>query len=183
MGRAAARVRSPVEHGWVRTALLGGMFAGIVSNLVLTALRVLIVLVWSLTVWLILGPWRPELALNALSDSWVALKLTAFPFVGPRSFDSGFDAQVVALGLMTRLMFSIFSGALFGFCAHGHSRTVTFALGMLFAIAFWAGSSYYITPPLQESVGRLVEFIPWGLAMAATFLWYQQRFPRRMGRW
>ena len=104
------------------------------------------------------------------------MKLAAFPFVGERSLEPGFDGRIVLLGIVSRFIFSIVSGALFGLVAHGRSRAATVALGGLFGIAFWAGSSYFITPPLVQSLGRLIEFLPYGLALAITFLWYQRRY-------
>lgn len=178
MGRAAANPRGRVEHGWVRTALLGGILAGIISNVVLTFSRLLIGLTWSLIVWMLIGHWRPDFERIALGELWVALKIGAFPFVGERSLDGGFDEPIVALGLAARLAFSIISGALFGVLAHGHSRVVTYCLGMLFAISYWAASSHFVTPPVLESAGRFIEFVPYGLSLAITLLWYQGRFPR-----
>ncbi len=184
MGRAAAKARSPIEHGWVRAAVLGGIVAGIVSNMVLTLCRLLIGLGWSLIVWLIFGPWRPGFERSTFEELWVALKISAFPFVGERALDAGLDAPIVLLGIVSRLVFSIGSGVLFGLIAHGRSHATTVALGMLFAILYWAGSSYLITPPILGSLARLVEFVPYGLALAYTLLWCQGRcVPRRLRRW
>jgi len=184
MGRAAAKARSPVEHSWVRTAVLGGILAGIVSNVVLTLSRLVIGLVWSLMVWLIFGPWRPDFERTTLEELWVAVKISAFPFVGERSLDAGLDTPIVLLGLGSRLVLSICSGVLFGLIAHGRSRATTVVLGMLFAISYWALSAHFITPPISDSLGRLIEFVPYGLALAYTFLWCQGRcVPRRFQRW
>jgi hypothetical protein len=163
--------------------VLGGIFAGIVSNAVLTVVRFLIVLGWSFIVWVTLGQWRPDFARNILEELWVALKIAAFPFVGQRSLEGGFDMRIVTLGLMARVVFSICSGVLFGLLAHGRSRTTTFALGMLFAILYWAESSHLVTPPISDSLGRFIEFVPYGLALAVAFLWYQRRFSGDGRRW
>ena len=49
MGTEAVQVRSsPAKHGWVRTALVGGILAGIVSNVVLTLLRMTFLIEWQL---------------------------------------------------------------------------------------------------------------------------------------
>src|SRR6266704_3322746 len=146
MSRAAAKGRGRLERGWISSALLGGILAGIVGNAMLTLVRALVVLGSSTILWLTFGPWRHQFASGALEEFWVALKIAAFPFVGERSLEGGFDAPIVALGFVTRLVFSICSGALFGLIAHGRSRRATVALAMLFAIVFWAASSYYITP-------------------------------------
>src|SRR5258708_1646356 len=157
MGRAAAKARSPTEHGWARTAVRGGILAGIVSNVVLTLFRVVIGLGWSLMVWLIFGPSRPDFVRSTFEELWVAVKISAFPFVGERSLEGGLDTPIVVLGLVARLAFSICSGVLFGLIAHWCSRGTTIALGILFGIVFWAGSSHFITPPILQSVGRLIE--------------------------
>ncbi len=179
--RAVAEVRGATGHGSVRVDVLAGIVAGLVSNLVLTLLRVVLAVGFYLLVLAIVGPLSLSFPRLTLGGTWVALKIAAYPFVGHRSLDAGFDARIVLLGLLTRLVFSISSGALFGLVAHGHSRTVTICLGVLCAIVYWAGSSYFITPPIGESVGRLIEFIPYGLALAITYLWYHRRCPRRVG--
>jgi hypothetical protein len=154
---------------------VGGIVAGIVSNLVLTVLRMVVLLGWYLAMLLIWGPWRPDIARDSLSELWVPLKLLAFPFVGERSLDGGFDGPVVFLGIVTRLVFAICSGALFGLIAHRLSRMETVVLGIVFGFVCWAVSSHVITPPLGQSYARLIEFIPYGLTLSVTFLWYEGR--------
>ncbi len=175
MGSESARVGSPASHGWVRTALIGGILAGIVSNVVLTLLRMTFLIEWQLMLSLILGPWHPDFWRAVVPQLWVPLKLFAYPLIGARSLDVGFDGGVVLLGLGIRLVYAICSGALFGLLAHRLSRIETVALGVLCGIVFWAASSHVLTPPVVQSVGRLVEFIPYGLALAATYLRYQRR--------
>ena len=175
MGAQAAQVGRAAKHGWVRTALVGGILAGIVSNVVLTLLRMTLLIEWQLVLDLILGPWRPAFWRAVLPELWVPLKLFAYPLIGARSLAVGFDGTVVLLGVGIRLVFAICSGALFGLLAHRLSRIETVVLGILCGIVFWAASSHVITPPIVQSVGRLVEFIPYGLALAATYLRYQRR--------
>ena len=175
MVRELAQVGSPAKHGWVRTALLGGILAGIVSNVVLTALRMAFLIEWQLMLNLILGPWHPDFWRAVLPELWVPLKLFAYPLIGARSLDVGFDGGVVLLGVGIRLVYAVCSGALFGLLAHRLSRIETVALGILCGIVLWAASSHLITPPIVQSVGRLIEFIPYGLALAATYLRYQHR--------
>lgn len=173
MGRAAAQVRTPAKHEWVRTAVVGGIVAGVVSNVVLTLLRMVIILVWFVILFLILEPWHPHLGRTTLRELWVPLKLFAYPLVGERSLDSGFDGPIVLLGIGIRLVFAICSGAVFGLIAHWLPRIETVSLGILFGIAFWAVSAHVITPPIIQSFGRLIEFIPYGLTLAVTYIWYQ----------
>lgn len=153
---------------------MGGILAGIAANVVLTLIRMGFIVEWQLIVDRILGPWHPS-SRSALRELWVPLKVFAFPLVGARSLAAGFDGRVVALGIFIRLVFAICSGALFGLLAHRLSRSETVALGIVCGIAFWAASSHTLTPPVFQSFGRLIEFIPYGLALAATFLWYQRR--------
>ena len=175
VGREAAQGSSPAKHGWVRAAVVGGILAGIVSNVVLTLVRMAFLIEWQLFMDLILGPLRPDFWRTALPELWVPLKLFAYPLIGERSLAVGFDGRVVLLGVVIRLVYAICSGALFGLLVHRLSRIETVILGILCGIAFWAASSHFITPPLVQSFGRLVEFIPYGLALAATYLWYQRR--------
>jgi hypothetical protein len=175
VGREERQVESPAKHGWVRAALVGGILAGIVSNVVLTLLRMTFLIEWQLMLNLILGPWHPDFWRAVLPELWVPLKLFAYPLIGARSLVVGFDGGIVLLGVGIRFVFAICSGALFGLLAHRLSRIETVALGLLYGIVFWAASSHLITPPVVQSVGRLIEFIPYGLALAATYLRYQRR--------
>ena len=175
MIREAAQVGSRPKHGWVRTALIGGILAGIISNVVLILLRMAFVIEWQMVLDLMLGPWHPDFWRAVLPELWVPLKLSAYPLIGARSLDLGFDGGVVLLGVAIRLVYAICSGALFGLLAHRLSRIETVALGILCGIVLWAASSHLITPPIVQSVGRLIEFIPYGLALAATYLRYQHR--------
>ncbi len=159
-----------------------GIVAGLLSNVALTLVRVIIGLVWYLIVLAVVGPLSLTFPRVTLGETWVAIKIAAYPLVGERSLDGGFDTRIVLLGLLSRLIFSIASGALFGVFAHGHSPGAVVVLGALCAIVYWAGSAYFITPPILASVGQLVEFIPYGLVLALTFLRYHRRFRHRWCR-
>jgi hypothetical protein len=175
VGKTAARVGSPIEHGWVRPALVSGIVAGILSNLVLTVTRVAVSIGWYLFVASFVGSWGGDTALRALGVAWVALKVSAYPFVGERSLVPGFDAGIVSLGIVARLVFAVASGALFGLVAHGRSRITTVVFGLLCGVAAWVVSSIFICPPISQSGGTIVLFVPYGLALAVTFRWYQRR--------
>jgi hypothetical protein len=152
---------------------VGGIVAGIASNVALTLIRMAILLIWYLILLLILGPWHPSFARTTPAELWVPLKLFAYPIMGERTLESGFDGPVVLLGVGGRLVFAVCSGALFGLIAHRLGRIETVAVGILFGIACWALSAHVITPPIIESFGRLIEFIPYGLILAVTYIWYQ----------
>jgi uncharacterized membrane protein YagU involved in acid resistance len=170
-----------MAHGRVSPVVAGGAVAGIVAAAVLTFIRVDVCIIWYVIVSAVVGSPHAEPARRALSEIWVALKIAAYPFVGERALAPGFDARVVLLGVVSHLSFSICVGVLFGLVAHGHSRSATVALGLLCGVAMWGVSSYVVFPPILKSGGTLIEFIPYGLALAGAFLWYQRRFSPRVG--
>jgi hypothetical protein len=170
-----ANVASPTTaHGWGRAAAAGGVVAGIVGSAVLALTQATIGMVVYLLVSLAYGSVHAGPALRLRRAAWAVLKLGAYPFVGPRSLDPGFDGRIVLLGVGTCLAFSIGSGALFGLAAHGRHRSTTIALGLVWGIAMWAVNSYFVFPPIRLSVGAIVEFIPYSVALAVTFLWYER---------
>jgi hypothetical protein len=160
--------RSSAAHGWVGHAVAGGIAAGIVGALVLTFIRVEILVVLFLPIWLVFGSNHAEIA---RSEIWAAVKLPAYLFVGERALGPGLDTPIVWLGIVTHLVFSIAWGALFGLLAHGRSGKAIVALGILWGIVVWAVDSYLILP----SLGAVIVFIPYGLAIALTFLWWERR--------
>jgi hypothetical protein len=170
--------KGPLAPGWAHTAVVGGLVAGLVSNLVIALLRAYVVLFWFLLVSRLSGSRHSPAARTALRLLWVVLKIFAYPFVGERSTNEGFDASIVLLGVGAELVFAISSGILFGLVAHGRSRKRTVAIGLLFGILLWVVDSTLMFSPLGEAVPNLGLFIPYGLALAYTFLWYQRRFYR-----
>jgi hypothetical protein len=162
-------------HGWVRTAVTGGIMAGIVGGVVLALVRVTIGVGLFVIISFLTRSWHSTLARIARSEIWAALKVAAYPLVGERVLDPGFDAGIVLLGVATSLISSSCLGVVFGLVAHGRSGRVTVALGILCGIVVSVVNRALINP----SVGALIEFIPYGLAMALSFLWYERRFPSR----
>jgi len=154
------------------------MVAGVVAGVVLIVLRAVIGIGFLAMVSLVFGPWRAEAARVVRRGLWVILKSPAYPFVGDRALDPGFDARIVLLGVVTHLVFSIGLGVLFGLVAHGRPRKAIIALGLLSGLLWWALDSYVILP----SPGALIEFIPSGLALAITFLMYERQFRAHSGR-
>jgi hypothetical protein len=175
VGRAAADVGSSGAYGWVRSALTGGIVAGVVAGVVLIVMRALIGIGYLVMVSLIFGPWRAEAVRVARRQLWLILKAPAYPFVGDRVLDPGFDARIVLLGTVTYLVSSICLGVLFGLVAHGRPWKAIIALGLLSGLLWWALDSYLIV----LSPGALIEFIPSGLAMAITFRVYERQFAPR----
>jgi hypothetical protein len=160
------------------------MVAGIAGAAVLALCRVALgtTLYWMVS--LIVGSRRAYPARVARSLIWAAVKVPACPFVGERALDPGFDASVVLLGIVSHLVLSICWGVLFGLIAHRLSRRATIALGVPWGILIWLVSYWVLLPlvgaaPLEEVpglVGELVvEFVPYGLAMAIGFELWQQR--------
>jgi hypothetical protein len=173
-----AKAKGPLAPGWVHTAVVGGVVAGLASNLVIALIRAYIVLFWYLLISRLSGSRHSPAARTALRLLWVVLKICAYPFVGERSTDEGFDASIVLLGVAAALVFAISSGILFGLVAHGRSRPRTVAIGILFGILLWVVDSTLIDSPIRQAVPNLGLFIPYGLALAYTFLWYQRRSQR-----
>jgi hypothetical protein len=168
VGTAVANLGRPVAHGWVRTAVVGGVAGGIVGAAALALAWLAVgVGLFLIAVFLFGSAYAARFARGEIS---AALKIPAYPFVGHRVFDLGFDGRIVLLGVVTHLVCWICWGALFGLVAHERSWPATIALGVLSGIAMWGADSYV----MLASPAALVQFILAGLAMAITFLWYQR---------
>jgi hypothetical protein len=172
---AVANLGRHVSHGWVRTAVVGGVVAGIVGGALLTLAGVAVSIGVYLTATFLFGSWHGAPARIARGEIWAALKLPAYPLVGTRALGPDFDAPAVLLGVATHLVFWSCCGAIFGLIAHGRPWHATVALGVLTGMVLWTADSYVMPP----SSGRLVELIPSGLALAVTFLWYERHHPPR----
>ena len=173
-------VPSVGARGWVRQAVTGGIVAGIGGAVVLTLVRLVLGTTFFWVVSLVVGSTSAYPARYARESIWVAVKLPAYLFVGERALDPGFEASVVFLGAVNHLILSICWGVLFGLLAHGLSRRATIALGVLWGIVMWFVSYYVILPmigvgPLGGRPGVVIEFLPYGLAMAIAFLLWQRR--------
>jgi uncharacterized membrane protein YagU involved in acid resistance len=163
----------------------GGIVAGIAGAVVLALFRVALgtILYWAVT--RMVGSTSVYPARFARSLIWAAVKVPAYPFVGQRALEPGFDASVVLLGSVNHLAVSICWGVLFGLIAHGSSRRAIIALGILYGILIWLVSCYVLLPligasPLAGGPGVVIEFVPYGLAIAIAFLLWQRRL-RRLG--
>jgi hypothetical protein len=129
----------------LRLGLEAGAFAGVVGGAVLTLARLLLLTeVALLVVWL--SPSRHSfLARFARSYIWVALKAPAHVFVGERSVVPGFDAPIIALGLVTHFFIATAWGTLYGVAAVERSRRVTIALGVLWGAVGALGEALWLS--------------------------------------
>jgi hypothetical protein len=165
----------------LRVGLEGGAEAGLVSGAVLAVTRVLVLAdIAVLILWF--APRHSQAAHFAKSLVWVGLKFPAFPFVGDRALDPGFDAGIVALGLVTHFAGGIAWGILFGLVASGHSRWATILLAILWGLVAGLGEaaclSHLIGGGVLEDWGLIAfAFLIYGLTLGRTLL----RFERRNG--
>jgi hypothetical protein len=172
-------------RGWVRQAVTGGIVAGLVGAVVLALVRLALGIGVYWVVWRIVGSRRAYPVRIAGRLIWAAVKLPAYAFVGERALDPGFDASVVLLGIVSHLVLSIGWGVLFALVAHGLSRRATIALGFLWGGLMWFVSYHVILPlvraaPLPDATpGTVFVFLPCGVAMAFTLLWWQRRAGQR----
>jgi hypothetical protein len=162
-------------HRWVQSVVGGGTVAGLAGAAVIAAMRIGIVLILLLVSLTLTRSWNAGLTRLVRRQLWTPLKVAAFPLVGDRVFDAGFDPRVVFLGLFTLFGFSIFTGVLFAVLARGRSHRVTVVLGLLFGVAAWIVDLRLVNPSLATAI----EVVPSGLAMAYAFLWHERRLPRR----
>src|SRR3954462_3536654 len=116
------RVPSLGVRGWVRPAVAGGVVAGIGGAATLAFVRVVLGSVFYWVVSLFAGSTENYPARTARSLIWAAVKLPAYPLVGQRALEPGFDASAVVLGIVNYLALWICWGVLFGLAAHGLSR-------------------------------------------------------------
>ena len=184
-----ADVGSSGGRDWIRQTVIGGIVAGLGGAVALVCVRLIVGLELFWVISRVVGSTRAHSARVARSGIWTALKIPAYPFVGERAVEPGFDASIVLLGVASHLGVSIIWGVLFGIVARGLSWRTTIALGVLWGILIgWV--TYYVILPLTAG-GALTEvprlaavfllYVPYGLAMATSFLLWQ-RAARRRGR-
>jgi hypothetical protein len=167
------------EHAPLRVALEGGAVAGLGGAVALAVFRLLVhAEVALLIVWL--SPPRSRAARAAIHYVWVALKFPAHPFVGQRTLEPGFDAPVVALGLLTHFTCAIAGGLLFGLAASGRSRPTTVALGLLWGLMGAFVETMCLSRllggrPVDFAVPAGVAFLVYGLALARSLLRFEQK--------
>jgi hypothetical protein len=147
-------------------SLAGGVFAGIIGGLVLSAILV------GMAVW-------------EGRDIWQAMKGAGLPFMDERATLPGFDLVPVLVGLAVHFGISIAWGLAFAILFFGASKAGTVALGAAWGLVVWVVMYYVVlqlaglgeiarATPLGQAILLHVVF---GLAIAMAFLPYQR--PRR----
>jgi hypothetical protein len=179
VGRAAARSERELTTSWLRVALEGGVEAGAVGGTFLLLLRLLVFSELALLVVWISPSRHSMLARLATSAVWIALKWPAYPFVGERSLRPGFDAGVVALGLVAHFACTTVWGLLFGFAALERSPRATIGLGLVWGV-FGALSEVWTLSRVLDGALLLnpafaLAFLAYGYVLARTFLRFERK--------
>jgi len=176
--------------GQLSIAVRGGVEAGLVGAATLFLIRIFVASLFALAVAPISAVVRAILYLFsspsgdtwftrvAKSPIWLAFKVGAYPFLGERVLEPGFDLGVILLSITTQVATSIGWGVLLGMLAVGRAATAALPLGLLVGIATWFVNGYVLAPlfsggQLAAGPALLVEFIPYGLAMALSFLHHE----------
>jgi hypothetical protein len=162
-----------LAHRRFESIVVGGVVAGLAAAITVIIARIAITLGVLIVFLYYTRSWHAYLTRAFRREFWVTLKVAAYPLVGERALEPGFDVRIVALGLASLLGISLVLGVLFALLARGRSRAVTYTLGILFGIATWIFDLLFINP----APGTAIEAIPAGLAMAYALLWYERRFP------
>jgi hypothetical protein len=165
---------SSAIHAWLHCVVGGGILAGVAAGIVLIFVRFLIGLGVLGVVVYFSRSWHSVLAASARSGLWVTLKIAAYPLVGNRALQPGFDARIVWLAIVAVFGFSVGMGLLFALLARGRSLKVTVALGLLFGAGICTMDYFLINP----SPAVAVEAIPAGLALALVYRWHEHHLPR-----
>ena len=127
------------------------------------------------------------------NDIWPALKGSATPFVHERAHQPGFDAPIVALGIVCHFAISVIWGVLFGVLAYGLSRGSTVIAGALWGIPVWLVMYYLVRPAVglagmaraQPIANAVIGHVIFGVAVGLGFLPFQRPHARTtttMGR-
>jgi hypothetical protein len=152
--------RNSEEFNW---AVKGGAVAGIAGGVVIALLMGLFDAVQG-------------------RDLWIGTKMAAYPFLGERVLQPGFDGGAVLLGLASHFGVSIIWGVLFGLLAFGLTSAGTIWFGLLWGLVVWIGMYYVVLPAVGAGeiarsaplLGAVVNHLIFGLAVAIGFLPYQR---------
>jgi hypothetical protein len=161
--------------GSLSSTLAGGFVAGVASAVVLIFSRIALY-VGGATLLARLLPWHAPANEYVPKVLWGSVKLAAYPFVGDRVYESGFDAPVVWIAVATLLLYSIGMGVLFALIVRGRSLKATCAVAIPFGFGAWAVGTLL----LHSSPATVIEALPSGLAMAFVFLWFERRLSFRI---
>lgn len=125
-------------------ALRGGVVAGILGGIVISAFMLL-------------------MAALTGGDLWATMKGSGAPFLGDRALAPGFDGPAVAVGLLGHFAVSVVWGVLFGLLCFGFSKGLTVLASLAWGIVVWLGMFYVLLPML--GLGRMVAGAPPGSAI------------------
>jgi hypothetical protein len=173
-----------------RLAIRGGVEAGLLGAATLLLIRVVVAGLFALAVAPFTALVRAYLYLTsstpadswlmrlAHSPFWLALKVGAYPYLGERVLEPGFDLRVILIGAVAQLVTSIGWGVLLGLLTVGRAATTALPVGLLLGIAAWYVNGYVLPAffgggTLAAGPELLIEFIPYGLAMAVSFVHYE----------
>jgi hypothetical protein len=139
--------------------LIAGVVAGIVSSIFATAIS------------LVRG-----------QDIWVGAKTAAYPFVGDRVLQPGFDLVLSLVGVLIHFAVSIGWGISFAIFCYGLSSGATVIAGVAWGLVVWIAMFDVVLPLAGAAkvahmtpVGRaIVEHVIFGLSVAIGFLPFQR---------
>jgi hypothetical protein len=155
--------------------VVGGLLSGVAAALVILFIRFAVILGVLVVSLYETRSWQSYFARVSRRELWLALKVSAYPLVGDRVYQPGFDAPVVALGIGILFGSCMIIGVAFAAFAHGRSRLVTYLLGILFGIGTWILGLLLVNP----SPATALYAIPSGVAMATVLLSYERRLLSR----
>jgi hypothetical protein len=161
--------------GSLSSAFAGGFVAGVVGAVVLILTRMTLELAVLALLWRLFSLWHAPFRTIVDRALWGSLKESAYPFVGDRVYQPGFDRPVVLLAVVVLLVLSLCTGVVFALIARGRSHRVTCAIAIAIGFVVW-GLQMLLASPSWVTV---FEAVPSGLAMAYTFLWYERRLGSR----
>ncbi len=149
-----------------KSALWGGIAAGLVGGAVLS-------------IYLLL------MNLARGNDLWVVAKAAGAPFLGERSLMPGFDAGAILVGLLSHFAISAIWGALFGLLFFGMPKAATPIAGAMWGLVVWLVMSYVVLPvvglrEMAQSVAPLaaaLEHVVFGLVVGLAFIPFQREVP------
>lgn len=129
----------------------------------------------------LLALWIGVVRLASGLDLWPALKGPAYPFLGDRVLQAGFDPTAVTVGIVVHFAVAVVWGLLFAVAFKGLTRAATMAAGVFWGLVTWvvmfyvvlpligAGEIVATTPVWQALVGHLA----FGVGCAIGFLPFQ----------
>ena len=148
-------------------AIRGGVLAGVVGGVVLSAFTLAVTLA------------------NGM-NGWAPIKAPGAPMLGERALQPGFDATAIGVGVISHFATSIVWGVLFGLLFFGLTRLGTVLAGATWSVVVWIAMRYAVLPGLglaELGAGMPLEIevfghLLFGVSAAAAFLPFQRALPR-----